>query len=320
MDQRLLRILGGNMAEYPDALEAKYPRVFSQIMALWDLPEIDDYFMDLMVDRRGGRAGFPDDVAAQIVHLSLVHTSQHSSKQSSDVWDISSSAVANVPATPEAIETWRNPPVDICNTLDQMGIAFTSTGFMHSAETGNRPAIGLFLEAGVHPQLHNDHGMTALMLAAQGGHAETVALLLKYQADVYITDQGGNTALHWAAYAGQVDSAQVLIEHHADIDKRNIQGCTPLMQAVTQRQLSMVLLLINCGANLDIVSSQGNSPLHKAAAAGYKEIIRPLLEQGAALNIRNVDGDTAVKLAVKNGQEAVVRMLLAAQEQRMDQS
>lgn len=319
MDQRLSRILGGDTKQYPHALEEKYPRVFSKIMALWDSPEIDDYFMELIVDKRGGRAGFPADVAAEIVHLSLVHAAHHSARQQNDVWDVASSSFIDFAstATPEEINAWKEPPAQVRRELEAMGVRCTQAGFLQAAELGNRAAVGLFLDAGVHPEIRNEQGWTPLMLAAFNGHEESVALLLKHHADVFVGDSGGNTALHWAAFAGHVGCAQKLLEQHADVNARNSQSYTPLLQAVSRRHLSVVMLLINHGANLNMVNREGNTALHKAAAAGYAEIIRPLLEQGADLSIKNLQGETAVKLAIKNQHDKVVQKLLAVQEQRM---
>lgn len=313
MDQRLLRILGGEMAHYPHALEHKYPRVFNKIMSLWDAPEIEAYFMDLIVDTRGGREGFPPDVAAEILHLSLVHGAHHKAKRSSDVWDTTSESFVDFAATalPEDSRVWREPPEPIKVAILRLGLSCSAQGFLQAAESGDRAAIGLFLEGGVGTEIRNERGWTALMLAAFSGQHEVVELLLKHGADVYSSDQGGNSALHWAAFSGHVESARLLVEHHADVDARSNFGWTPLLQATARRHLEVVMLLINQGANLDLCARDGNTALHKAAASGYTEIIRPLLAHHADTNLKNLEGETAVKLAIRNKQDAVIRMLLS---------
>lgn len=312
MDQRLLRILGGETAHYPYALENKFPRVFNKIMLLWDAPEIDAYFMDLIVDSRGGRVGFPQDVAAEIVHLSLVHGAHHQAKQTSDVWDTSSESFVDFAATalPEDSRTWREPPEKIRAAIQQLGISCTAEGFLQAAEIGDRAATGLFLEGGVGTEIRNERGWTALMLAAFSGQSAVVELLLKHGADVYSSDLGGNSALHWAAFSGHVDSAKLLLDRHADVDARSNFGWTPLLQATARRHLEVVMLLINHGANLNLCARDGNTALHKAAASGYSEIIRPLLANNADTNLRNLEGETAVKLAIKNKQETAIKVLL----------
>ena len=87
MDQKLLKMLGGNVNFYPHKLESQYPRIFAKILLLWDEPEISDYFNGLMVSERADRAGFPPDVAAEIMRLNLVHAGSHKSNKKQDVWD-----------------------------------------------------------------------------------------------------------------------------------------------------------------------------------------------------------------------------------------
>lgn len=316
MDQRLLRILGGETEHYPYALEDKYPRVFSKIMALWDKPEIDDYFMDLIVDKRGGRQGFPQDVATEIVHLSLVHAAHHKSSQKTDVWDVASSSFVDfaTSATPEESSAWKEPPEATRRAIENLGASCSEGGFLQAAEAGNRAVIGLFLDARSSTEYRDERGWTALMLAAFNGHEAAVELLLKHGADVFTGDSGGNTALHWAAFAGHVDCAKLLIEHHADVDARSSFGWTPLLQATARRHLAVVMLLINHGANLNIVARDGNTALHKAAATGYTEIIRPLMAHHADASMKNLEGDTPVKLAIRNKHDNVVKLLLTSPE------
>ena len=316
MDQRLLRILGGRTEDYPHALEYKYPRIFGKIMALWDAPEIGDYFTELVVDKRGDRAGFPQDVAAEIVHLSLVHAAHHTADQQSDVWAVASSSFVGYAsdATPGQNSAWVEPPETTRLSIEKLGGSCSPEGFLQAAESGNLAIAGLFLDAHAGTEIRNERGWTELMLAAFYGHNETVELLLKHGANIFAVDSGGNTALHWAAFAGHVSCAKLLLENHADVDARSSFGWTPLLQATTRQHLAMVMLLINHGANLNIAAQDGDTALHKAAAAGYAEIIRPLLARLADTSIKNLDGETAAKLAIKNQHGLDVKLLLSATE------
>lgn len=314
MDQRLLRVLEGKTEHYPHALEKNFPRVFGKIMALWDSPNLQDYFMDLVVDKRGGRVGFPPDVAAELVHLSLVHAAQHKPQTSNDAWDVSPEAFLGFGSSPSAEKpkVWRELPASIFTQIESTGVRCSLEGFLRAAESGNRAALGLFLTAKVNTEIRNERGWTALMLAAFHGHAEAVDLLLSHDANVFASDNGGNTALHWAAFSGQVNCARLLVEHHADVDARSAFGWTPLLQATARRHLEIVMLLINFGANLDATEQDGNTALHQAAASGYAEIIRPLLAHQADTKLKNSEGDTPVKLAIKNGHELAIKLLLSA--------
>jgi hypothetical protein len=55
----------------PTRLAASYPRVVNRLCQFWRRPtEMDRYFEDLLTDRRGGRQGFPFNVANEIASLS----------------------------------------------------------------------------------------------------------------------------------------------------------------------------------------------------------------------------------------------------------
>jgi len=54
----------------PIHLACRFPRVLNQIARLWNRPaRLDDYFDDLLIDRRGGRQGFPFAVASELSAL-----------------------------------------------------------------------------------------------------------------------------------------------------------------------------------------------------------------------------------------------------------
>lgn len=315
MDQKLLRILGGNIKHYPIHLESQYPRVFGKIMSLWDSPEINDYFMELMVDKRGGRAGFPPEVASEIMHLNLVNTTRQPLEAKRDPWDPSETlAHFDHWASSEESGVWVEPLDAIKNAIQQSGASCSVEGFLHAAESCNRPVVALFLDAHTNIETRNENGWTPLMLAAFNGCDEVVGYLIQQGAHVQARDSGGNTALHWAAFAGHTASAKLLIENHAEVDARSSFGLTPLQQAVARHHLKVVLLLISRGANLNSAANDGWTALHKAAAMGYTEIVWPLVHNGANINIKNLDGDTPIKLAIKNKQEAVVRVLTMVSE------
>jgi hypothetical protein len=73
MNAKLLKILNGSEQKYPHALEKQFQRIFDEIMSLWDSPELDAYFADLLMTTRSGRQGFPQDVASDIIYLQMLH-------------------------------------------------------------------------------------------------------------------------------------------------------------------------------------------------------------------------------------------------------
>jgi hypothetical protein len=311
MDQKLLRILGGETKFYPHGLESKYPRILEKIMMLWDKPGMSDYFMQLMVTDREDRAGFPPDVAAEIMRLSLVHASSSKPNKSPDVWDLPAESFANFrpPVSIENTNEWKPLPETKARSIERLGIPSSAKGFHRAAETGICPAVALFLEAHVNTEIHDERGWTPLMLAAFYGHNEVINVLIKYQANIVARDLLGNTALHWAIDAGQTASAKLLIENRAEVDACNNSGLTPLFRAVMRRHLGDVLLLIDSGAKLNLTSRDGSTALHKAAAEGYTEIVRTLLHHGADISIKNHDGNLALTLAIKNDHKDAIRLL-----------
>lgn len=307
MNQRLIRILGGTTQHYPYALESKYPRILETIMSLWDEDEIDGYFMELMVSNRGDRTGFPPDVAAEIMHLSLVHAAQEPPEKLRDIWDAPSDSFVNFTPHPET--DWTDTTQQTKEEISRQGLPCTPEGFFEAAETGNRTAVALFIEAQNNTEIRDNRGWTPLMAACFYGRDEIVALLIQHNADVNALDLGGNSVLHWAAFGGHVACAIQLIEHHAKINAKNNFGWTPLMQAVARNHHDIAVLLINSGANLDSAADDGYTALHKAAASGYCEIVRTLIEQGANQTLKTRDGDTAKNLAAKNKQDDVIDLL-----------
>lgn len=311
MDKRLLRILGGETKFYPYALESQYPRILTKIMTLWDQPGISDYFNGLMVSDREDRAGFPPEVAAEIIRLSLVHSSAHKSDMNPDVWDIPADKFVNFkpPASIENANEWKPLPAAMALELEKFGIPDSAKGFHRAAESGNRAAVSMFVEARANTEIHNDRGWTPLIIAAFNGHNEVVSVLLKYHAKVHSVDLLGNTALHWAVDAGKTACAKLIIASGAEIDARNNYGMTPLFRATMRRRLEDVLLLIDSGANLDLTTRDGLTASHKAAAEGYIEIVRTLAQHGANVRIKDLDGNLPLTLAIKNNQQDVIKFL-----------
>jgi len=309
MDQRLIRILGGTTEHYPYALEKQYPRILETILSSWDDDTLNDYFMALMVSDRKGRSGFPPDVAANILRLSLIHASKEKYNKTNDIWDISADSFTNfTPHSPCRSESIKATDT-LLNALKQYGIACTEEGFFSAAETGHRAAVALFIEAKTSTEIRDNLGWTPLMSAAFRGHNEIIDLLLAHHADTQATDNNGNTALHWAAFGGDPRSTALLIGHLAVIDARNHFGWTPLIQASARNHLAILSLLLESGADVDSADNNGYSALHKAAESGYCEIVQRLLKQGAQRDLKTCDGNTALQLAIKNKQEEAAQLL-----------
>lgn len=290
MDARLLKILNNRERNYPHALAQQYPRVFNKIMELWDSPAIEPYFLDLMVDKRGGRAGFPAAVASDIIYLSMVHARQREST-TQDVWN-------------EVAEPVRHE-------VERLGVPFSPQGFIKASEEGNASAVILFLSAGVDVDTCDERLWTPLMISSFHGNRHMAEQLIRSGADVHHKDSAGYTPLHWAAFNGYLKVVELLLSKGADVNARSKHGWTALLQASTRGHLSVSLLLIEEGAYVNAASNDGWTPLHKAAANGHLAEVKLLLSKGADPSAKYPDGKTALELAVRNRHEAIVAALRA---------
>jgi len=287
MNEKLLKLIGRDVDRYPHALEQKYARVFNKILELWDSPEIDAYFTDLLVSDRPDRAGFPPDVATDIVYLSTLNSSR--SDPDNDVWG--------------------NELVTLKQEIEQLGVPFTPAGFIKAAESGNSEMVGKFLRAKMDVDTCDDRQWTPLMISAFNGKEEMATLLIKCGANVHHQDSGGYTPLHWAAFNGFSQVVQLLISKHADVNARSSHGWTALLQAATRGHLSVASILISNGADVNASTNDGWTALHKAAANGHLAEVKLLLSKGAVSSIKYADGLTALDIAKKHKHEQIVAVL-----------
>ncbi len=65
-------------------LEEQFPRLVTEIVAFWGSPTCFVQLQDLLVDKRGGRQGFPADVYSD---LSLLLTLVARPKGPYDIWN-----------------------------------------------------------------------------------------------------------------------------------------------------------------------------------------------------------------------------------------
>jgi hypothetical protein len=69
----------------PLALMRRFPRIANQLAAVWsETPSARAYLDGLLVDDRGHRQGFPQDVLSELLSLRLYHASLH--PQELSVW------------------------------------------------------------------------------------------------------------------------------------------------------------------------------------------------------------------------------------------
>jgi hypothetical protein len=71
----------------PLALAQQFPRIVNRLSRFWDSPRmIEEYFKQLLVDRRGTRKGFQQQILNELYALCEYYRKLHK-EQTSDLWD-----------------------------------------------------------------------------------------------------------------------------------------------------------------------------------------------------------------------------------------
>jgi len=289
-NSKMTTILRKMPERYPFALEQKYERVLNKIADLWDTPEIDDYFYDLMMDKRGGRQGFPQDIAQEIVNLSKTHEmlKQQAASESNDPWEQDQAQ----------------------KRLSEQGISFQARYFMTALERGDQATAELFIKGGINVNHVGENGWTPLMIATFNGNENIAKLLIEKGADIHAQDNAGYAPIHWAAFNGFNEVAAILLKRGVNPDTTNRYGWTPLMQAAARGHTKIVQMLLNKGAGVNRCDEEGWTPLHKATANGHLAVVKLLMDAGADCNAAHRDGATPLSLAKEKNQTEILQIFL----------
>ncbi len=289
MNEKFLQMIGGVTSYYPQLLEQQFPRVFEKVVQLWGTPAMEPYFNELMMDSRDGkRKGFPQDVASEVLRLSLVYAKTQT-KASKDVWG-------------GVTEKYRKE-------IEQMGYQLTPQGFLQASEAGNTRAINIFINSGVNLEARDERNWTPLMISSFNGKEAVAFLLIQSGAKIDAQDNNGYSPLHWAAFNGYSNVVGLLLKNGANPNMLSKFGWTALMQAATRGHVLVSAQLIAGGAHVNIVSSDNWTALHKAAANGHVDLVRLLLSKGADPAVEFQQGGNALTLAIKGKHEEIIAML-----------
>lgn len=278
---------------YPASLEAKYSRVFNKIMAMWGTQPLEEHFSDLIVDKRGNRAGFPADVAADIILLSRLHTR---------LLETAGMVRQDGSSDPWGDERMRHK-------LATEQIEYSKEGFLVAVERGNERAVRLFLNAGIRPDEKDALGVTPLIKAAMFNRSAVASLLIKANADVNMANTQGYTPLHWASLKGYLDIVEMLLAAGAGVDPRSGLGLTPLMQAAMSGHARVCDALIAKGAGVNEADKRGNTPLHKAVTDGHVAVAEVLVAAGADVSAGDDKGVTPLAVAQRKKNPAMLAVL-----------
>lgn len=277
--------------KFPYKLAAGFPHVVRKLDELWnDPPALTEYFSELMVSKRPGRRGFPPEVGAEILALSIAYDhigpirpqeQQHATSTeglTDDAWGYER-AVAE---------------------LDRLGIRRTMAGFVRAVESGNQHLCNLFLRAGFDVNSRDARQWTPLMVAAFNGSEALALELIKLGASVHAQDADGYTPLHWGTFNGYARVVELLLRKGAEVNAASLAHITPLLQAAARGHSAVVQLLLERKARVNLAASDGSTALLKAVANGYWNIVTQLLDAGASALVTLSNGTTLGAIAARS--------------------
>lgn len=244
--------------KYPSSLEERYDRILLKIEQLWDTAEINDYFNDLIIDKRGGRQGFPSDVLQDIIGLMEFRESETMRKA--------------------------QDKENAIRELEQRGIGLNKEQFFHALLNGDQALIDLFVQANFNIHIVDAHGTPPLLIALKKGYTVIARILLNAGADVNASDKIGLTPILLACGKptyGFKAIAEMLIKKGANIGVRDRLGFTPLLLALSGGTVEIAELLIERGADISARNRDGQTALSLAEKAGNAHIVELLLSKGA---------------------------------------
>ncbi len=295
-------LAGGGKNRYPRNLVAQFPHVAKRLDQLWDDPDaLAEYFTDLMVSRRPNRRGFPPEVAAEIMSLSLA---------CDKVGHIAPNEDRLGRSGPVRRYDWTNERA--VKELDERGIPLTATAFTRAAEAGDHAVCSLFIHAGYDIDARDSRHWTPLMVAAFNGRESLALELVKFGADIDAEDIAGYTPLHWAAYNGFRSVVRLLLRRGAAPNVTSHAGITPLLQAAARGHLDTVADLLDHRADPNIAAKDGSTALLKAVANDHLDVVERLLEAGASTDVAMRDGTTLVEIARRTRDPALYRKIAVA--------
>lgn len=271
----LAPLMKGREARYPHLLEAKFPRIFNEIIELWGKEELEGYFTSLFLSDRTDRQGFPLDILREIDFLHDLYKEAMQAAAADDVWSNESTR----------------------RGLDEEGIEYSKEGFFRAVEAGNEKAIRLFLQAGVDINLQNRAGWTPLMVAIFSSSESAANFLIDAGAKTDVQDARGYGPLHWAAYRGFESVTNRLLESGIPPDLKSNAGLTPLLQAAAMGHNAVAMALLERGASVNVADNDGWTPLHKAVANGYRDMVALLMKAGGDPDAHHSSGVTPASIA-----------------------
>lgn len=225
---------------YPHALEDKYKRILIKIDQAWeDDDAIEQVLSELIIDRRGGRQGFPIDVLNDIIRLKEFLNSE------------------KIRLSELKIQS--------AQRLEARGLALNDSDFLKVLEAGDQEALDMYVNAGFKFQhLYDSKGSTPLMVALKKGFTVCASILLNAGDNPNAKDRMGLTPLLISCgkpTKGYRLITEKLVKLGANVNVRDPLGNTPLLLALSGGMLDIALLLLHYGADIHAVNKSGENYL-----------------------------------------------------------
>lgn len=218
--------------QYPFCLEKRFNRILNKIEQLWNLPEIDDYFCDLILDKRGSRKGFPKEVMNDILQLRSFRESETIRRT-------------------ERID-------DAIHALEHLGVNINKDSFLKALLDGDKVLVDLFVRSNFNIHTEDEQGTPSIILALKKGYTVIALILLNAGADINARDRMGITPLLLAcgkSTQSYREIAEMLIKKGALINVHDVLGYTPLLLSLSGGSVEIAELLITRGADVVRTSS-----------------------------------------------------------------
>jgi uncharacterized protein len=284
---------------FPRTLQARYPWVLDEIVGAWERPvEARKIFLNLVVDLRGNRAGFPKEAMQEILFLAnLYYVWVEERKKKADP------VVLGPISKKRAIEIEAN--------MRRLSPAELSR-FAKVRELAQSDASTLLLMEldanGWDANQCDEEGKSPMAIAAQWGAARCISALAERQGNPHVKDRDANAPLHWAVARGHLRCAETLLFFGADPDERNRDGKTPLHLAAIKSDSRFARRLLDYGADPRAVDRNGDSALHFAVNKSQLDVVQALADHGAQEFAPNKEGFTPEQLARSKGFDAASRL------------
>ena len=291
MNNEMFEFVYGEECLYPKDLERHHPYILEKIVRHWHTPQMENIFLELMVNTRGDRQGFSHEVASELYYLSQVFEGTRNLPKTFDDNPLvqigrKMDKAGNFEHSPRNFVSMRglsdDSPWARINSearygIESQGYPCTPAGFLKATVAKNLKTIGSFLRCGINIDTCDDRGWSPLMLAAFNGDLELAKVFIGLSGNVNLKDSGGFTPLHWAAFNGHARIVKHFVTHDADINAHSLRGWTPLMMSALNGHLSACSALIASGAETSFTSSHGWTALQKASFNHHVPVIRLFL-------------------------------------------